>query len=86
MVETPKTIQRPTKLLRHRLLAFVTAECSGISPVRLYWVAVGSNMLALSILLYGLASPLGRDLQVLAIILTAVSTLCWATYFAMRKK
>ncbi len=49
--------------------------------VRLYWVAVGSNVLALGILLFGvLGASEGRE-QVLAVMLTTISMASWLAYF-----
>jgi hypothetical protein len=50
-------------------------------PVRLYWVAVASNALALGILLRGTISPLGSQERVIAILLSALSMCCWIAYF-----
>jgi hypothetical protein len=58
----------------------------GHVPVRAYWAAVGSNVLALGILLRGIVSPLRREEQLLAVMLTAVSTACWVSYFSKRRK
>jgi hypothetical protein len=49
--------------------------------VRLYYVAVSSNILALAILLWGMVHPLKRREQVLAVMLTGISTVCWLRYF-----
>jgi len=49
--------------------------------VRLYYVAVSSNILALAILLWGMVRPLQRREQVLAVMLTGISTACWLRYF-----
>jgi hypothetical protein len=54
--------------------------------VRLYWVAVACNMLALGILLRGVLVPLGREAQVLAVMLTAISMICWLAYFQKLNK
>ena len=40
--------------------------------VRLYYVAVSSNILALAILLWGMVRPLQRREQVLAVMLTGI--------------
>jgi hypothetical protein len=49
--------------------------------VRLYWIAVASNMMALGILLRGVVVPLEREAQVIAVALTAISMICWLAYF-----
>lgn len=51
------------------------------ATIRLYWIAVASNMLAFGILVRGVLVPLGREAQVLAVTLTAVSMICWLAYF-----
>jgi hypothetical protein len=55
------------------------------ASVRLYYVAVASNLLALGILLWGMTRPLQRTEKVLAVILTAISTAWWLWYFQQRK-
>ena len=50
-------------------------------PIRLYWTAVASNFLALGILLRGITKPLEQGEQVVAIVLTSISLLCWIAYF-----
>jgi hypothetical protein len=51
------------------------------ASVRLYWIAVASNMLALGVLVGGVLFPLGREVQVLAVMLTTISMICWLAYF-----
>jgi len=51
------------------------------ASVRLYFVAVVSNLLPLGILLWGLPRPLHRPGQVPAVMLTAISAGCWLRYF-----
>jgi len=50
-------------------------------PIRLYWMAVASNLLALGILLRGTVTALNRGEQIGAIVLTGISLLCWIAYF-----
>jgi len=54
--------------------------------VRLYWIAVASNMLALGILLRGVLVPLGREAQIIVVMLTAISMICWLAYFQKLNK
>jgi hypothetical protein len=54
--------------------------------IRLYWMALASNTVALVILLRGTVNPLGRQEQVLAVVLTAVSVACWVMYFGKLNK
>jgi hypothetical protein len=54
--------------------------------IRLYWMALASNTVALFILLRGVVSPLGRQEQMLAVILTAISVACWVMYFGKLNK
>ncbi len=49
--------------------------------IRLYYVAVTSNVLALGIPLWGMARPLQRPAQVAALMLTGISAICWLRYF-----
>jgi len=49
--------------------------------VRLYWIAVASNMMALGILLRGFRVPLGREAQIIVVMLTAISMICWLAHF-----
>jgi hypothetical protein len=54
--------------------------------VRLYWIAVTSNVLAFAILLRGVLVPLGREAQVLVVTLTALSMTCWLACFQKLNK
>ena len=58
----------------------------GSSTVRFYSIAVTCNVLALIILFRGLILPLSRQLQLMVILLTAISLLCWLMYFRTLKK
>jgi hypothetical protein len=49
--------------------------------VCLYWIAVASNMMALGILLRGFRVPLGREAQIIVVMLTAISMICWLAHF-----
>ena len=49
--------------------------------VRLYWIAVASNITSLGILLRGVVVPLEREAQVIVVALTAISMICWLAYF-----
>ena len=49
--------------------------------VRLYWIAVASNIMSLGILLRGVVVPLEREAQVIVVALTAISMICWLAYF-----
>jgi len=48
---------------------------------RLYWTAVGANVLALGTLLRGTVSALTKPEQIIAILLTGISLICWILYF-----
>jgi hypothetical protein len=48
---------------------------------RLYWTAVGANVLAFGTLLRGTVSPLTKPEQIIAILLTGISLICWILYF-----
>jgi len=54
--------------------------------IRLYWLAVLSNVIALGILLRGTVVTLRREEQILAIALTAISLVCWILYFGKTRK
>jgi hypothetical protein len=56
------------------------------ASVRLYWISVVSNVLALAVLLHGILGPSKRQEQVLAVMLTSVSMLCWLAYFRKLNK
>ncbi len=58
-------------------------ESTTVSPIRirLFWIAVASNLIALGILLVGIVIPLHRGGQTLSVALTTVSLVCWAFYF-----
>ncbi len=54
--------------------------------IRIYWLAVLSNVIALGILLRGAVVPLRREEQIVAITLTTISLLCWVLYFGRAEK
>ena len=54
--------------------------------VRLYWIAVTTNVLAFGILLRGFLAPLGREAEVLVVTLTALSMICWLACFQKLNK
>ena len=56
------------------------------ATLRLYYVAAASNILALGILLWGITRPPQRWGQVLAVMLTAMSTVCWLRYFRQLRR
>lgn len=55
------------------------------SLIRLYWIAVASNVVALAILLYDVLGRARRPAEVLAVLLTLVSVACWLLYFRKAK-
>ena len=57
-----------------------------VVSVRLHYVAVTSNVLALGIQLWGMARPLQALGQMLAVFLTAISAACWLRYFRQLSK
>jgi len=61
-------------------LRIVTLLMNQVSH-RLYWTAVGANVLALGTLLRGTVSPLTKPEQIISILLTGISLICWLLYF-----
>ena len=49
--------------------------------IRLYWMGVTGNVLALVILLRGFFIPMQTQEKALAVLLTGVSAICWLLYF-----
>ena len=54
--------------------------------IRLFWMAVASNAAALGILFRGIVIPMGRSERLLAVMFTAISTVCWVLYFCKLKR
>jgi hypothetical protein len=54
--------------------------------IKLYWLAVAFNVLALGILLFGIFTPIRRTEQVLAVVFTGTSLVLWLLYFQTLKK